>query len=434
MSLPLSSSPALPLPVLSLLLLTLVAADGDQSSTPIVASITKDPTTSLYTIPVERYAPMVLDLAGPLVWSTCPKGKVWWSPRPTVPCNSKQCKIANMKRPAGCASAGGGQPGSTVENCNCTAYAYHPVTRQCISGDLSIGNMNMRATDGQRAMYPAIIAPYEVCVNDGFLASLPKDAAGFAGLSRLPLSLPFQVAAQRRVAKEFALCLPSDGQKGVAIFGGGPFQLQSAHPQDLAEAIRQNPLPLLKNPKNGAYYFGVHGIAVNQKQVDLSPGALDLDTRHGKGGVMFSTVAPCTKLRDDIFLKLINAFNDATQGIPRRKPPPPFELCYEASAFETTRVGPGVANIDLMLDGGRNWTLPGASSLVQVGQGMLCFAFHRMNSDNVAIPYSPAIIFGAHQMADNVVLFNPEKSTFGFSGLLLGQSTNCGNFEFGDSA
>ncbi|TVU14306.1 hypothetical protein EJB05_37767, partial [Eragrostis curvula] len=243
------------------------------------------------------------------------------------------------------------------------------------------------------------------------------------------------VASKLKVAKQFALCLPGGGQTGAAIFGGGPFVLQSSRPVDLAQELRQGSLPLLKNPKNGAYYFRVHGIAVNQQLVPIAPGALDLNTRTGSGGVAFSTVTPFTSLRADIFGAVISAFDKATSGIPRREATYPFMMCYEASAFGSTLVGPGVANIDLMLDNGKNWTLPGASSLVQVDEHTLCFAFHSMNSEvgipnSKAIPESPAIIIGAYQMENNLVQFDLEKSTFGVSGLLFGRRTTCGNFNF----
>jgi len=199
---------------------------------------------------------------------------------------------------------------------------------------------------------------------------------------------------------------------------------------ELAEGLRQNALPLLVNPKNnGAYYIRVHGIAVNQARVPVPAGAFDLDRRQGTGGVVLSTVTRYTTLRSDIFSPLINAFDAATSGIPRRKPMPPYDLCYEASAFVSTRVGPGVANIDLMLDGGRTWTLPGASSLVQVDERTLCFAFQNMGF-GATVANSPAVIIGTHQMEDNLVLFDLEKGTVGISGLLRRMRINCGNFNF----
>uniref|UniRef100_J3L7M5 Xylanase inhibitor C-terminal domain-containing protein n=1 Tax=Oryza brachyantha TaxID=4533 RepID=J3L7M5_ORYBR len=122
---------------------------------------------------------------------------------------------------------------------------------------------------------------------------------------------------------------------------------------ELAEGLRRNPVPFLKNPKNGAYYLRVTGIAVNQQAVPIPPRALDLDVRRGTGGVTLSTVDPYTALRPDIYRALLSAFDAATSGIPRVTPPAkPFEMCYQASALGTTRLGFAVANIDLGLDGG----------------------------------------------------------------------------------
>ncbi|CAN6241590.1 unnamed protein product [Urochloa humidicola] len=416
-----SSSPVPPLLVLSLLLLS-----GDASAKPIVAPIAKDDSTGLYTIPVKNGAPLVLDLAGALVWSPCQ------SPHRTVPCKSSVCKVANRNRPASCGASAAGQPGSDDPNCACAAYAYNPTSGQCGSGDLTSLPLSANSTDGNNPLSPVTFSAYATCAPDALLESLPAGAAGVAGLSRQPLSLPSLVASRLKVSKEFALCLPGSGQTGAAIFGGGPFVLPALpQPMDAAGEIRQNPIPLLKNPKNnGAYYFGVRGIAFNQEQLNLPVGAFDLDRRQGTGGVVLSTATRFTTLRSDIYSVLINAFDSATRDVPRRKAFPPFQMCYEASGFPSTRVGPAVPSIDLMLDGGRNWTLPGDSSLVQVGFGMACFAFQSMGEEQSAAFNSPAVIFGAYQMENNMLLFDLEKGTFGSSGLLLGRSTTCGNFNF----
>jgi hypothetical protein len=393
MSLHSSSSRLLPLLVLSLLLLSppgTLAGDGHPPPKPVVTAISKDDSTGLYTIPVKDGAPLVLDLAGPLVWSPCQ------SPHSTIPCKSSLCTVAQRDRPANCASSGnGGQPGSADPNCACTAHAYNPASGQCAGGDLSSVQLSANATDGKNPLFRVEGPIYSVCAPDGLLASLPSGAAGVAGLSRQPLSLPSQVGSRLKVAKEFALCLPGSGQTGAAIFGGGPFVLQAVpEPTDFAEEIRQNPLPLLKNPKNGAYYFGVRGIAVNQEQLKLLAGAFDLDRRQGTGGVVFSTATRYTMLRSDIYSALMNAFDAVTSGIPRRKPFPPFQMCYDMSGVPSTRVGPGVPNIDLMLDGGRNWTLLGNSLLAQFGGGTACFAFESMSNEQSAAFNSPAVIFG----------------------------------------
>ncbi|CAN6275819.1 unnamed protein product [Urochloa humidicola] len=379
---------SLPLLVFSLLLLSppgALAGDGyyppPSSSKPILTPISKD--GSRYTIPIKNGAPLVLDLAGPLVWTRCPP------PLGTDPCKSGVCAV-------------------------------------------STATLSANATDGKNPLYPVSFPANVACAPESMLAPLPSGAAGVAGLARTPMSLPSQVASRLKVARQFALCVPGGGETGAAIFGGGPFQLLASPPVELAEGLRQNPIQLVDNPRNGGYYIRLHGISVNQEPVPLPAGAFDLDARRGTGGVTLSTVTPYTTLRGDIYRALRDAFDAATSGIPRAPAVAPFQMCYQASAFGSTRLGPGVASIDLVLDGGRVWQLPGASSLVGVNDGQtLCVAFLEMVPETeAAVPGSPAVVIGGYQMEDHLLLFDLEKGTLGISGLLLGIRTNCGNFNF----
>nr|CAB3505095.1 unnamed protein product [Digitaria exilis] len=83
-------SPVPQLLVFSLLLVVVspaVASNGNVASKPIVTPISKN--ASLYAIPIKNGAPLVLDLAGPLVWSKCspPQGT-------SPPCNkSTACAV-----------------------------------------------------------------------------------------------------------------------------------------------------------------------------------------------------------------------------------------------------------------------------------------------------------------------------------------------------
>jgi hypothetical protein len=83
-----------------------------------------------------------------------------------------------------------------------------------------------------------------------------------------------------------------------------------------------------------------------------------------------------------------------------------------------------------MLDGGRNWTIVGGSSMVQVDDQTLCLAFLEMGAEQAAVPESPAVILGGYQIEEILMLFDLEKETLGFSSLLLGKQTSCGNFNF----
>lgn len=432
----------LPHLVLSLLLLvspptttttTLAAAAEDRPpSKPILARLAKDPATSLYTISIkDDGAPLVLDLAGPLVWSTCPAA------HPTIPCSSPVCRVAvastNHHHPAGCGAAVTGErdTSSTTggwHHCACTAYPSNQVTGRCGHDDATAFTLSANATDGKNPLFPVSFSAFGSCAPGELLASLPAGAAGVAGLSRLPLALPAQVASTLKVAKQVTICLPGGYRgTGVAIFGGGPIQLQaSPEPVELSRYLRQDPLPFLKSPVNGAYYIGVTGIAVNGERVALPPGALDL---HAGGGVMLSTVVPYTTLRSDIYRPLLGAFDAATSGVPRAPPVAPFERCYQASGFWSDRYGFHVASIDLLFGGGRSWTLRGAQSLVQLNEQTACFAFLEMGSATVA-PGSPAVIFGGYQLEEHLLMLDLVNETIGICGPMALWKTNCGLFDF----
>uniref|UniRef100_A0ACD5WSW5 Uncharacterized protein n=1 Tax=Avena sativa TaxID=4498 RepID=A0ACD5WSW5_AVESA len=393
---------------------------------PIVARVRKDASTSLYTIAIKAGGvPLLLDLAGPLLWlANCP------SPHRTFPCDIGVCKVANWNHPPNC-------PYMPATACSkgaaCTAYPYNPVNGRCGHDDATTITLAANATDGKNPLFPVSFRAVGSCAPGELLASLPPGTAGVAGLSRLPLSLPWQVGYRLDVPKQFALCLPGgSGSDGVAVFGGGPFQLLAAPPIELAADIRENQLPLLRNPKsnNGAYYFRIIGIAVNQDKVPTPPGAFDLDPRRGTGGAVFSTVTPYTALRPDIYRPLHDAFGAATSGIARAPALAPFDMCYQASALGVTRLGYAVANIDLMLDGGRNWTLFGGSSLVQVDDHTVCFAIVEMGASMPAAANSPAVVVGGFQMEEHLLMFDLENGTFGFSGPLSGIRTGCSNFNF----
>lgn len=408
------------------LLCALAAGDGQHRppSKPILTRLAKDPSTSLYTASVKNGGgQLVLDLAGPLVWSTCP-GK-----HRTIPCGAGVCAVANRNHRPNCPYTAAGSNGGDGGRCACSATAYNPASGQCGYGDLTTVQLSANATDGKNPLFQVWLSAVASCAPQPLLDSLPAGAAGIAGLSRAPLSLPLQVAGQLKVEKKFALCLPTAGDVGAAIFGGGPFWLQAAPPQQVSDRLRYT--PLLKNPKNTAYYIGVTGVAVNSVQVPLPPGALSLSARQGTGGVAVSTATPYTALRSDIYRPVRDAFAAATAGLARAPAAGPFDLCYQKSALPPTRIGPYTASVDLMLAGGQNWTIVGASAVMEVSQEAACFAFVDMGAAAApAVDHSPAVIIGGHQMEDNLVVFDLEKWQFGFSGLLLGTMTRCGNFDF----
>ncbi|GJN16799.1 hypothetical protein PR202_gb03820 [Eleusine coracana subsp. coracana] len=321
----------------------------------------------------------------------------------------------------------------------CPTYPYNPLTGECAITDATTFTLSAFATNGANPLFPVTFMTVGACSTELlFLGKFPKDSWGIAAMSRLPESLPTQIASTFKLPNQFALCLPRTGGTGAAIFGGGPFQLMaSPQPVELAQDLRQNQIPFVKNPGNGAYYLRVHGINVNSQPVSLPAGALDLDPSSGEGGVMLSTtqqyvvsvegVATYTSLRSDLYRALHNAFNAATSAIPRATAVEPFQLCYQASAALGYAAVP---NVDLLLDNGRTWSIPGSDSLVQVDGNTVCFAFQEMTA-LIRVPHSsPAVAFGGYQLEDHLLLFDLDKETFAFSGPLAGIRTSCSNFNF----
>ncbi|KAK3166452.1 hypothetical protein QOZ80_1AG0045970 [Eleusine coracana subsp. coracana] len=412
------------------------ATQAGQPSMPILARLGKDAATTLYTITIKNGGhPLVVDLSSAVYWSRCP------AVHRTIPCHSNECQSYNDNLPLETCSMTRAHKQCSGPKDACPTYPYNPVTGECAITDATTFTLSAYATDGANPLFPVTFMAVGACATQIVFdaPSLPADTWGVAAMSRLPESLPSQVASTFKLPNQFALCLPRTGATGAAIFGGGPFELMaSPQPVDLTQQVlRDNQVPLLKNPGNGAYYIRVTGINVNNVPVSLPAGALDLNAGSGDGGVILSTTQlyvgramTYTTLRSDVYRALHDAFDAATSDIPRAQAVEPFQLCYQASALGSTLLGYAVANIDLLLDNGRTWLIPGGSSLVQVDDNTVCFAFVEMTTITRVPHSSPAILFGGYQLEDHLVLFDLDKETFAFSGPLAGIRTTCSNFNF----
>jgi hypothetical protein len=72
--------------ILSLVLLLSCTVATSDRQPPLISRLAKDPATSLYTITIKAdKSPLLLDLAGSLIWSTCPSSS---SAHSTAPCQS----------------------------------------------------------------------------------------------------------------------------------------------------------------------------------------------------------------------------------------------------------------------------------------------------------------------------------------------------------
>ncbi|CAO2196303.1 unnamed protein product [Urochloa humidicola] len=381
-----------------------------QASSPpiqaLVAPITKDGDTSLYTLSLS-HKQYLLDLSGQLLWAPCSPA------HPTIPCSSGEC------------AATPGAPNFRDGQCTCTARPTNPVTCERAVGDLTLTDVATNATDGKTPTAEVTVhGVLSSCAPGSLLRSLPNAVAGDAGLGRGSLSLPSQLYTKLSLAKrQFAICLPSTATTpGVAFFGSGPYGLMPPTQFDAGATLSYT--DLVRDPRRpSAYGIRLRSISVNQEAVPLPAGALARG-----GGVTLDTALPYTVLRRDVYRPFVDAFRRSTALVPRAPVVAPFELCFDSGALGFTRVGYAVAPVDLMMAatrGGGNWTLFGANSLVDVAPGVACLAFV---DGGWAAPSAVAV--GGFQMENNFLLFDEDASRLGFSGTLLFIRTTCGNFNF----
>lgn len=202
----------------------------------LVLPITRDSTTSLFSIPLEyrwgggispNYTETYLiGLDGALLWRHCP------SPRLEIGCAAPECNAARSLFSPIC-------PPSTLNasdsKCKCITSAVDPINGECDPSSLSSYTVIIPQTNGRNPVGSNKHKLYVSC------ASFSFSGMGVAGLSQAPLVLLTQV----NPTKKFAPCLPSTKKaKGMVFFGDGPYYLKPK--MDLRTVLYYT--PLLKHP------------------------------------------------------------------------------------------------------------------------------------------------------------------------------------------
>jgi len=297
------------------------------------------------------------------------------------------------------------------------------VTSPCSSGTTTTVTLSASSTDGANPLSPVSFAAKATC------AAAPSGAAGVAGLGRSSASLPAQVASTQKVANSFALCLPSDGKigfsgngVGAAIFGGGPFYLAKPADRPAITTLLSDPVPLHHPFSGNAGYFvtATAGIAVGGATAAAGPLVVGL-----------STTIPYTQLRSDVYRAVITAFDRAQGQSAKVSAVSPFELCYDSSKLGSSLSGYFVPQVDVMLEGGTNFTVVGGNSMAQVNSNTACFAFLQMKASGST---GPAVVIGGFQMENKLVVLDNAKQQLSFTGYVPAMGFSCSNFNFTSAA
>lgn len=399
----------------------------------VVLPVTKDTSTLQYTTQLQQRTPLVpikltIDIGGKFLWVDCDQGYVSSSYKPSH-CHSAQCNLARSKACGECSSS----PKPGCNNNTCSLFPYNPFIRTSTIGELAQDVISLQSTNGFNPS--KVVSVPKVIFNCGstfLLEGLASGVKGIVGLGRDKIGIPLQFASAFSFNRKFAICLSSSTtSKGVIFFGNEPYVLLPGI--DVSKSLVYT--PLIFNPVSSTagfegepssdYFIGVKGIKINNKFVKFNTSLLSID-KEGNGGTKISTVNPYTVLEASIYNAVVNAFVKVLSGISRVEAISPFGACFNSSKIGSTRVGPAVPSIDLVLQNEKVfWRIFGANSMVRVKDDVLCVGF----VDGGVNPRT-SIVIGGYQLENNLVQIDLASSRLGFSSSLLFRQTTCSNFNF----
>ncbi|OMO74294.1 Peptidase A1 [Corchorus olitorius] len=401
----------------------------------LVLPVKKDASTLQYVTQIKQRTPLVplkltLDLGGEYLWVDCDNGYVSSTYKPAR-CNSAQCNLARSKSCGECFD--GPKPG--CNNNTCSLLPANTVTRTGTIGELAQDVVSVQSTNGKNPGKSVSVPKFLfTCGSTSLLEGLANGVKGMAGLGRTKISMSSQFPAAFSFRRKFAICLSSSSNSnGVIFFGDGPYTFLPRD-FDISQSLIYTPLilnPVSTSPaffsgeKSADYFIGVKGITINGNAVKLNTTLLSIN-KEGIGGTKISTVTPYTVMETSIYRAVVNAFVKEISKIPRVPAVAPFTACWNSQSLGSTRVGPGVPQIDLVLQN-KNvfWRIFGANSIVQVNDKVSCLGF----VDGGLNP-TTSIVIGGHQIEDNLLQIDLAASKIGFSSSLLFRQTTCANFNF----
>ncbi|POO02257.1 Aspartic peptidase [Trema orientale] len=407
----------------------------------LVLRVTKDASTHQYLTHITQRTPPVpikvaVDLGGQFLWVDCEKGFNSSTKKP-VPCRSAECALSG----SGACTTNGGSPSEDV----CSVIPYNPFISTSSSGDFFQDIVYIQSTNGFNPGKLVSVPNFLFsCGPNSLLDGLTSGAVGIAGLGRNKVALPSLLSAAFGFPRKFGVCLSSSD--GVVFFGKEPYVLLPGI--DVSDTNSLTYTPLIRNPislissfegePSAEYFIGVKSIKVGEKPVKFNTSLLSFDSE-GHGGAKISTVDPYTVLETSIYKAVVSAFVKALgPKVPKVKAVAPFGACFNAKYIGSTRGGPAVPPIDLVLRNDKVWRIFGANSMVGVSSDVLCLGFvdgGPLHFVDWGVKFTQtAIVIGGHQIEDNLLQFDLGASRLGFSSSLLFRQTTCSNFNFTSTA
>ncbi|XP_059625175.1 probable aspartic proteinase GIP1 [Cornus florida] len=409
------------------------------SHSALLTPITKDHSTRQYTVTFYLKTPpqptnLLLHLGSSFTWLDCTQ-KYTSSTYHSLPCNSSLCESLDPHACSNCFNP----PAPGCANNSCALFPENPVTQQSILAESLVDSLALPTTDGRNPGQLSHVPEFVFsCSNTSLLQGLAKGVTGLAGLGRSNLSLPAQVSTDFSLPCVFALCLSgSASSPGVGFFNtNGPYYFSPEI--DLSKSLIYT--PLIVNPAGSTiitylhpsdeYFIGVTSVKVNGKAVQLNATLLTVD-QNGIGGTKISTVTPYTVLETSMYKAFTEAFVSESAGLNLTVTDAvkPFTVCYSAADVLSTRVGPAVPTVDLVMQSDDVfWRIFGWNSMIRIARSdadVWCLGF----VDGGANPRT-SIVIGGHQLEDNLLQFDLGLNRLGFTSSILPHNTACANFNF----
>lgn len=410
--------------------------------------ISKDKHTRQYTTTLLLRTPpqptkLIVDLGASFSWVDC-QNNYTSSTYHHTPCNSTLCHDLNSLACANCYTP----PAPDCGNFTCALFPENSVTGNASVDDAMIDTLAMSTTDGSNPGQVRVVPDFVFsCSKSYLLEGLAQGVVGLLGLGRANYSFPRQISRDFSRPNVFALCLPGSARPnvtGVGFYGSiGPYNFLPGI--DLSESLIYTPLVVnpctdtiitYANQNSDQYFIGVTAVKIDGKEVPLNKTLLAVDQTSGIGGTKISTVHPYTRMDSSILKAFAEAFDNAasTMNLTRVNAVKPFSLCYSVDGITSTRVGPAVPTVDLVLQSDDVvWRIFGANSMVRISRKHLdawCLGFVDGGAISYEFDHKQAIQIGGLQLEDNLLQFDLENNRLGFSSSVLLRQTTCANFNF----
>ncbi|KAL1564931.1 protein ASPARTIC PROTEASE IN GUARD CELL 1-like [Salvia divinorum] len=214
-------------------------------------------------------------------------------------------------------------------------------------------------------------------------------AAGLIGLGGGKLSFPSQINAT-----SFSYCLVDRDSASASTL-----DFNSPAPPGAVTA------PLVRNPNMDTFYYvDLSGISVSGEMLPISPSTFKLNVDSGDGGVIVDSGTAVTRLQEEAYNAMRDAFRKGTAHLPAADGVALFDTCYDLSS----RMSVEVPTVSFQFSNGKELNLPAKNYMIPVDSaGTFCFAF--------AATSSGLGIIGNVQQQGTRVTYDIANSLIGFS-------------------